>query len=423
MNFDALIIGSGVAGTASAILLRQLGWRVRVCESKSGPQHYKKLCTHFIQPAAMPVLHRLGLAELAEPMHSVRTQATFITDSGSIDSEHGYGADGQGFALNLERSVFDPALRRQANANDIEIGYGERVTQVQRSADGWAVTVMRDGQPREFTCRLLVAADGRNSTMASLLGNPCEEHENQRATFFAYCHGIAAPAQHRSLFALHRQGMAFLYPLVGERTLLSAYIDKTTAKAWQAGDSQSALIEYFASVPGMPALDQVVFETPIYGYQDYPSRLRQPVYQDVAFVGDAALSLDPMSGVGCSFALLSAALLADSVAPVDPSNAAAEPASWHAYAHSFQAFFPAHARGIIADSRIVKEDAVQQAVYRTIIDDPLLQRRYLDLTGRLITPAAFQSAFLLSKIRQRSALEKAPVTPDHPPEEPAHASL
>ncbi len=406
MTYDVVIVGGSASGAACSILLAKLGLRVRVIEKQPSASAYKKLCTHFIQPSAVPVLRLLGMSHLTHSAHSVRTRATFITPAGIIDPDGFYGAQGDRYALNLERSVLDPVLRQQALECGVEISYAQSVTEVQRAAQGWVLTVEGEEQRFNMECRMLVAADGRMSSLARLLGNAQQSFENQRATFFAYCSGIAAPADNRSLFAHHQNGMAFLYPLINGRTLLSAYISKATAKQWHEQDVKRNLVAFFAGIADMPAMDSVVFETPVRGYQDYPNLTRQPVCQDVAFIGDAVQSLDPMSGVGCSFALQTAAMLGQAVEATLQQGAVNIQQALQTYQRQFDDYFPFHARGIIADALIAKDEEGHKATFRTILNDPELQRQYRDLTGRLILPAAFQNKFLVSKIRQTASERK-----------------
>ncbi|NDJ58205.1 NAD(P)/FAD-dependent oxidoreductase [Enterobacteriaceae bacterium 4M9] len=406
MTYDVVIVGGSASGAACSILLAKLGLRVRVIEKQTSASAYKKLCTHFIQPSAVPVLSLLGMPHLAHAAYSVRTRATFITPAGVIDPDGFYGAQRDQCALNLERSVLDPALRQQAQECGVEIGYAQSVTQVQRTAQGWVLTVESDEQTFNIEGRLLVAADGRMSSLARLLGNAQQSFENQRATFFAYCSGIDAPADNRSLFAHHENGMAFLYPLINGRTLLSAYISKETAKQWHEQDVRHNLVAFFAGIADMPAMDNVVFETPVRGYQDYPNLTRQPVCQEVAFIGDAVQSLDPMSGVGCSFALQTAAMLGEAVQATMQHGVINVAQALEHYQRQFNDYFPFHARGIIADALIAKDEEGHKSTFRTILNDPELQRQYRDLTGRLISPAAFQNKFLVSKIRQTASERK-----------------
>jgi flavin-dependent dehydrogenase len=110
------------------------------------------------------------------------------------------------------------------------------------------------------------------------------------------------------------------------------------------------------------------------------------------------MSLDPMSGVGCGFALLGADMLADALEPAllgqEPLEGALD-----TYASRSREFFLPHANGIAADSLMAKEPEAQLSIYRTIVADVSLQRDYIALTGRLLTPQAFQRAYLRALAR------------------------
>ena len=61
MNFDcdALVIGAGPAGTASAILLAQAGWHVIIVEQHSYPR--RKVCGECVAAGNLELLDRLGI--------------------------------------------------------------------------------------------------------------------------------------------------------------------------------------------------------------------------------------------------------------------------------------------------------------------------------------------------------------------------
>lgn len=126
---------------------------------------------------------------------------------------------------------------------------------------------------------------------------------------------------------------------------------------------------------------------------DYPSLIRQPVLGSIPFVGDAALSLDPMSGVGCGFALLSADLLARAFA--DRSLAKADLADGLAeYRKQFEDVILPHAEGICGDSLVDKDEASRRRMFQTISGNQELSQKYLALTGRMLLPGEFQRALM-----------------------------
>ena len=61
MNFDcdALVIGAGPAGAASAILLAQAGWRVIIVEQRAYPR--RKVCGECIAAGNLELLDQLGI--------------------------------------------------------------------------------------------------------------------------------------------------------------------------------------------------------------------------------------------------------------------------------------------------------------------------------------------------------------------------
>ena len=405
-QYDIIIVGAGVAGTTCALALQRAGYQVLLIDRRTSIDEYKKLCTHFIQPFAVPILHRLGLHALLSERHSVKTKAAFLVPGGVIDPPGGYGPDDQeqsAFAYNLERRVMDPWLRQEAVAAGVSVSMVTALTDLETSADGYQVRLVVQRYPVTVNCRLLIAADGRESRLAKLLSAPQKLFINERMAFFCYAKGIAVPTQQRSLFSLRDQEMSFLYPLIHERTLLSVYIQKDRADSWALAENEfSALVALFQQ--HMPQLDfsQATPDSPMLGYKKYDNQIRPAVNQGVPFIGDASVSIDPMSGVGCGFALQAADFLARSIIAQGINSASDRNQALAQFASEHGAFFSAHIDGIVADSRVNKNAQSMLNTYRVILNDEHLQRSYLDLTGRLITPAKFQRDYLKAIARQRS---------------------
>src|ERR1700689_2972890 len=56
---DALVIGAGPAGAATAILLKMAGWRVILVEKSSYPR--QKVCGECLSAGGVPPLDQLGV--------------------------------------------------------------------------------------------------------------------------------------------------------------------------------------------------------------------------------------------------------------------------------------------------------------------------------------------------------------------------
>ncbi len=59
LDFDAIIIGAGPAGSTAAIVLARAGWRVAVVEKHDFPR--RKVCGECIAPSNLPLLDALGI--------------------------------------------------------------------------------------------------------------------------------------------------------------------------------------------------------------------------------------------------------------------------------------------------------------------------------------------------------------------------
>ncbi|MGW4158342.1 NAD(P)/FAD-dependent oxidoreductase [Streptomyces sp. NPDC004788] len=394
---DVAVVGGSISGCATAIRFSQLGYRVAVFEKKAvTAQSYKKLCTHFVQPHAVPLLDGLGLAHLREPAWSVATKAVFVTPGGVVETPGGYDPERpDSYALNLERRVLDPALREAALRQGVRFFDDTGVEGVEEEdGSGWVLDTVGKAGSRRFRARLLVAADGRRSRLAGLLGNAAEEHPNERAALFGYFTGIEAPAGNRSVFVMNDHDLACAYPLVGGRTELVLFAEKSRVEGWHGQEGRlREFLKYFDGLPDAPSVAHAVPESPLLGYGDYPSRIRRPAVGSVPFVGDAALSLDAMSGVGCGFSLLSADLLARSFADrsltgTDLREGVAD------YRQRFEETILPHAKGICGDSLVGKDETTRRTMFETIAGSQDLSRKYLALTGRMALPDEFQRSFM-----------------------------
>jgi len=399
-QFDVAVVGASISGCATAIRFSRMGHRVAVLEKRTlDENHHKRLCTHFMQPNGPAELDRLGLAHLREPAWSVATKAVFVTPGGVIEGPGAYLLDQpESYALNLERRVLDPALRAAAREQGAEFFDGTSVEAVAEDASGWTVDALGESGPRRVRARLLVAADGRMSRLARELGNEAESHPNERACLFGYFSGIDAPEGDRSIFVMHEHDLACTYPLVGGRTLLVLFAEKSRVEGWGSREERhQQFVKYFDELPDGPSMAHAVPESELLGYTDYPSLVRQSVFGSVPFVGDAAVSLDPMSGVGCGFALVSANLLADAF-----EGRALEPAEVKGALEDYRQHFAdtvgPHVEGICADALVGKNEAFRRKMFQAISGSPDLSRKYLAITGRLVSPGGFHQDLMRALI-------------------------
>ncbi|SDK39932.1 NAD(P)/FAD-dependent oxidoreductase [Streptomyces indicus] len=314
-DYDVIVCGAGLAGSAAAVLLARRGVRVALLERRSDPEAYKVLCTHSITACAHPVLDELGLIPALEKAGAVRNHARWHTRWGWIEPKAAPGGPELPYGYNIRRSTLDPMIRAHAAGTDgVDLLLGHRVTGV--VAEGGRVRGVRVSAPggeRELRARLVVAADGHNSPVAAFAGVPTRQHENTRFGYLAHFRGL--PLRDGAAHVWFGEpDMAYAFPNDDGVTVVAVMPDKKRLPEFRA-DLEGAFLASFRALPGAPDLAAAERISKIIGTLDHPLRSRKPVAEGVAFIGDAALTGDPLWGVGCGWALQSAQWLAEAVAP------------------------------------------------------------------------------------------------------------
>ena len=169
-QFDVIVVGARCAGSPLATLLVRQGLRVAVVERAAFPKD--TLSTHIFQASAINFLKRLGVFEkVLETGARTYTwldlrQEDFL---GTFEMNQRPG-DGGAF-MSVRRFVLDPILLDAAAEAGAEVLMSTNVTGLRRDGDRVAgVTAVCQGQERALDAKLVVGADGRNSTVAELAG-------------------------------------------------------------------------------------------------------------------------------------------------------------------------------------------------------------------------------------------------------------
>jgi 2-octaprenyl-6-methoxyphenol hydroxylase len=220
LETDVLISGGGVAGLTAAAAFGAAGFRV-ICVDPTPPVTAEAdagadlRTTAFLQPSVR-VLAAAGLWDRLAP-HAAALQVMRIIDAGGAEPKARLVRDfnaseisDQPFGWNLPNWL----LRREMVARIAEL---PQVTFLPGTAttgitprDAHAQVTLSDG--RIVASRLVIAADGRNSTLRSALNIPVKTtHYGQKALAFAVTHPV--PHDHVST-EIHRSGGPFtLVPL------------------------------------------------------------------------------------------------------------------------------------------------------------------------------------------------------------------
>ncbi|MEV7616979.1 NAD(P)/FAD-dependent oxidoreductase [Streptomyces sp. NPDC089799] len=388
-GYDVIISGASLAGSAAATLLARRGVRVGLLERRSDPEAYKVLCTHSITANAYPVLDELGLVPALEEAGAVHNDARWYTRWGWIEPRPASSGPELPYAYNVRRSVLDPLIRaRAAETPGVDLLLGHRVTGLLREA-GRTVGVIASTPrgEREIRARLVVGADGKDSAVAKSAGVPVRQFENARFGYLASFRNLPLPGGIGQTWFLEPD-MAYAFPNDDGVTVLAVLPDKKRLPAFRE-DLEGSFLAFVRALPEAPPIDSAERITKIIGLVDYPLHTRRPTAPGLALVGDAALTGDPLWGVGCGWALQSAQWLAEAVAPAVTGRAGDLDGALAAYARTHRRRLRGH-QYLAADFATARPfNPLERLMFSAAARDDALARHMHLFASRLIGPRQF----------------------------------
>jgi flavin-dependent dehydrogenase len=312
-HYDVVVVGASVGGSAAAILFAQEGLRVALIERNTDIDAYKKVCTHFIQGSALPIIKRMGVAEAIEAAGGVRNGGMAWTRWGWLGSDE-ISDDGHGY--NVRRQVLDPLLRRRAaETPGVDFLPGMSLRELIYSS-GRVVGIRASGPGRkvvEIRAQLVVGADGRYSPTAKLAGLPTREDENGRFMYFAHFRNLPLFTGQAAQLWLLDPDAAYALPNDNGITVLAVALPKSKLAPFKS-DLQGNFLNFFRELPDGPNLKTAEQVTEVMGMVNMFNISRTTTAPGLALVGDAALAGDPVWGEGIGRAFQAAEWLVDNTA-------------------------------------------------------------------------------------------------------------
>jgi 2-polyprenyl-6-methoxyphenol hydroxylase-like FAD-dependent oxidoreductase len=408
-TFDVAIVGASIAGCTAARLFAQAGARVALIERRPDPAAYKVACTHQILPSATPTIERLELGRMLEARGVPRTQAEFWTPYGGWFGFPPDGPDGWG----VTRRTLDPLLRELATGTaGVELLAGHNVVGLVTEDNRPVGAELQGprGEARSLRARLLVAADGRGSTIARLAQVRGRVRPHNRFFYFAYWRGVQPSGTCTRGWLLDPDAAA-LFPNEDGLTVLAVAPHRSRRPEFQA-DREGAYARMIAGLPDAPDLSQAERVSNLIGKLDVPNVMRPAARPGVAFVGDAALATDPVFGVGCGFAFQSAEWLVDetSAALLGEGNLDVALAryrrklAWRLGPHHLQIAEYASGR---------RTTAWERATFRAATVDPVVSRAMGEVIARMRSPLSLLAPRVTSRVLVRRRTTDSAASSSH----------
>jgi geranylgeranyl reductase family protein len=290
---DVAIVGGGPAGSSCAAFCAAAGLRTLILEREKFPR--EKVCGDCINPGCWPVLERLVLAEQVRNCPNAPLNAVeFIAIGGQklrVDLPRGDNS-----MVSVKRSLFDHLLLNRARTLGAEIREEATLIALDRTAaKNWRIDIVRE----TFAARVVVGADGRNSTVARLR-NLLPRPERERVALQAH---IPLPKDfgNRIVLQFLPEGYSGQAPVSDHELNLCLVGTPPTI---------SSLRTWAEREFNLPADQAWRTITPL---------TRAPIsvaHENLFFIGDAARVVEPFTGEGIYYALGSGELAANAITKI-----------------------------------------------------------------------------------------------------------
>jgi flavin-dependent dehydrogenase len=303
LNFDSdvLVVGAGPAGTVAARTLAAAGVRVRIIDRAAFPRD--KLCGDTLNPGCMAMLSRLD----ADVARCVRTHGVAITGmtvtgprGASVSADYPSGLSGVAITRrDLDRWLLESAVRAGAQ---FESGVAAQSPLVaERPLRVVGVRVTCGGGEQQLRARVVIAADGRTSRLASSLQLSRFAASPQRWAHGAYFSGVDGLGAHGEMH-IREDGYVGVAPLPGQVANVCVVRSRPNLTAGRPADTVIA-----DGIGADPVLSERftrarrISEVTVLGPLAVDSHV--PGCAGLLLAGDAAGFVDPMTGDGLRFAI------------------------------------------------------------------------------------------------------------------------
>ncbi|MEU0786340.1 NAD(P)/FAD-dependent oxidoreductase [Streptomyces sp. NPDC006173] len=322
--YDVIVIGARCAGSPTAMLFAQQGYRVLLLEKAHFPQD--TLSSHYIHQQGIALLNRWGLLDK-------------IRDSGAQPITHqryeGPGVRIEGFSLPIDglrttyaprRYVLDPILADGAVAAGVDFQQGCAVNDL--LFDGDRVTGVRYTTPAGTVtteqARLVVGADGMRSLVARKTGAPnVIEHPRMTCTYYSYWAGVPSD------FELYERTGRWIgvLPTNDDLTLLMAYFPQEDFGHVRKAVEPAYLDAFRTTAPELyERMQSGERVEQLYGTGHQDNYFRKAYGPGWVLVGDAVNHKDSITARGITEAFVQAQTLTDAIGQNLHEDTALKPA-------------------------------------------------------------------------------------------------
>ncbi len=318
---DVVVVGARLAGCAVAAPLARAGRPVLVLDRMGFPSD--QLSTHLLMPGGTSELAKIGALPRILAVNPSLVRWTQVEAEGVRCLERlRPAADGIDYGVCIPRDLQDVQLVEAAREQGADVREHCTVESLHWRAGRVAGVRYRDadGTTHDVETTLVVGADGRRSTVASLVGSwtPYRISRNGRGLVFRYLEDPLAGTRQAETYYQWREGdsFAFAFPSAPLGTLLVLLMGHRDEVREARKDPGGYWLRKLREHPGLA--ERVAGASPgtkLRSTGETPAFFRASSGPGWALAGDAGHFKDPVTGQGMRDAMWMGRTLAETILP------------------------------------------------------------------------------------------------------------
>ncbi|MBK8256623.1 MAG: tryptophan 7-halogenase [Polyangiaceae bacterium] len=295
-SFDVAVVGGGPSGAIAALRMAQLGHRVCLVEKSRFPRRH---LGESLTPGVLPMLASIGAAH-GVTIGAARVESVSVHWEREATQRRDPGARG----WLVDRGVFDAALLTHARAAGVVVCQPAAARRASPHEDGWVLELDTLHGATRIDARFLMDAGGRGSRICVREFSGARVHTGPRTfAIHGYFRGKNLPTQ-PSLEAIEN-AWCWGVPIPDGSYNALAFVDADSLRD-RSASTETKLIALLRPSSIGSAIANAALDGPARVVDATASIHACPVGLNWLRVGDAAMTLDPLSSSGVQKAIQSA---------------------------------------------------------------------------------------------------------------------
>jgi flavin-dependent dehydrogenase len=363
-RYDAIVIGGGPAGSASALMLARAGWAVALIEKSRFPR--RKVCGEFISASTFPLFAEFGLLDDVRGMAGpeIRRVGIFARETVNISDMPAVSGSFGKWGRALGREYFDLLMLEAAVKAGANLWQPFRVVHVEPLKHAWRCEISHGDDTTSLFARIVIAANG-SWEKSPWLSDCWAPHEaTDLLAFKAHFEGGDLASDLMPLLVFPGGYGGVVWSDAG-RVSLSCCIRRETLNQCRKSDERAgdAVLRYLRQACGgvADALKRAKLQDVWLSAGPIRPGIRATFADGIFRVGNAAGEAHPIIAEGISMAIQSAWLLCRALLSAQDSlgDASIFDDVRRAYAASWRTHFTAriHAAAVFAHTLMCPESA------------------------------------------------------------------